>query len=111
MNRAAVNMLEHLSLADESSFGYWPKSVRLIQSSRGTSVLISTVAVQVFSPRPWRSVLFLHILPSRAVTMSDLSRSDRCKVESQRVLICVSLMTKGIEQFEEVLISHLNFLF
>ena len=108
INKAAMNMVEHVSLPVGTSSGYMPRrgiaeSFGSIMSNflrnRQTDFQIGFTSLQ--SHQQWRNVPLSphphqHLLKPE---FFDLSHSDWCEVDLRFVLIFISLMIKDIEHF------------
>jgi hypothetical protein len=83
-----------------------------ISSFLKSTRLISKVIVAACSPTTMEECFsFPTSLSAAAVTrVFYLSHPDWCEVDTRFILICISLMTKDIGYFFQVLLSHLVFL-
>ena len=110
INKAAMNIVEHVSfLPVGASSGYMPRRGIAGSSSSTTSNFLRNCqtdfqsgCTSLHSHQLWRSKYsFLSTSsPASAVTCAFyLSHSDGLRWNLRVILICISLMTKGVEHF------------
>ena len=120
MNKAAMNIVEHVSLLPVgTSSGYMPRrgiagssSSTMSNFLRNNQTDFQYVCTCLQSHQQWRSVPFSphphqHLLPPKFLILAILTGM---RWNIQVVLICISLMIKDVEHFFQVLLSHLGFL-
>jgi hypothetical protein len=108
INRAAMNIVEHMSLPFGTSSGYMPRRVIAGSSSSTMSSFLRNSQTDFLSDcnslqshQQWRSVPLSphphqHLLSSEFLILAILTGM---RWNLRVVLICISLMTKNVEHF------------